>query len=221
MSIEHNYIPALGDPRLTPYYDLLMKWAFPEQRFKHELIRQARIRPGHTVVDLGCGTATLALMVAQEIPGAVVVGTDIDGDILAIGRRKIRRAGLATALVCNGADAVPLATSCCDRVLSTLVIHHLDTEAKLRALSEVFRLLRPGGELHIADFGPPNSIYAHMSAAIGRHLEQAHDNLAGELPAMMGEAGFIDVMVVGHRTTIVGDLAFYRAAKPERTSSEE
>ena len=84
------YIPALGFDWLTRFYDPVLRATLREDKFKRLLIEQARIEPGHDVLDLGCGTATLTIMVKQSCPAARVVGLDGDSKVLAIARQKHR-----------------------------------------------------------------------------------------------------------------------------------
>lgn len=93
-----HYIPALRYDWLTPLYDPIVGWMMREAAFKRRLVEQARIESGHHVLDLGCGTATLTILVKQAHPDAEVVGLDGGQRILDIARARIAKAGLAIAL---------------------------------------------------------------------------------------------------------------------------
>ena len=154
MSAPRNssgYIPALRNERLTRFYDPLMRWTLRETTFKRHLLRNARIQSGQRVLDLGCGTATLALMIKRACPQAEVIGFDAEARALGIARAKAARAHLEVTLDQGLAGQLPYVDDSFDRVLSSLFFHHLRTEDKRRALGEVFRVLRPGGELHVAE----------------------------------------------------------------------
>src|SRR3989337_1666309 len=146
---RQRYIPALEYDWLTPLYDPLMRWLMPEASFKGRLVEQAQIEPGHRVLDLGCGTGTLTILIKQLHPEAQVVGLDGDPKVLAIARAKAAKAGVEIALVRGMAFVLPFPDRSFDRVLSSLVLHHLNHDNKVRTLNEVFRLLQPGGQLHI------------------------------------------------------------------------
>ena len=139
-----EYIPALRYNCLTALYDPILRWTMRESVFKRRLVEQARIERGHRVLDLGCGTATLTLLLQQKHPGAQVVGLDGDPKVLEIARGKAARAGIPIVLDRGMAFELPYADGCFHRVLSSLLFHHLTQENKLRALREVFRVLRPG-----------------------------------------------------------------------------
>ena len=128
-----DFVPALGADWLTPLYDLFARLV-GERRFKRHLIEVAKIAPGHAVLDLGCGTGTLALLVKAACPQARVVGLDIDPRILAIARRKVQRAAAAIEIEQGSATEPPFAPASFDRVLSTLMLHHLTTDQKRQTM---------------------------------------------------------------------------------------
>jgi SAM-dependent methyltransferase len=95
-----------------------------------------------------------------------------------------------------------------------LVLHHLTSENKQRALKEVHRVLRAGGELHVADFGKPGTLPAYLISLIIRLFEDVMDNIKGLLPEMFAKAGLSQVVETAQYMTIVGTLALYKARKP-------
>ena len=214
MAKDGQYIPALGRDWLTPLYDPLQRWVMREDQFKSHLIRQAQIEPGDRVLDLGCGTATLTLLIKQIHPQSEVVGLDGDPRILAIARAKAANAGVEISLDHGMAFEMPYPDEAFDRVLSNLVLHHLTTENKQRALREVVRILRPSGELHVVDFGKPHTAWARLISRTMQRFEQAEDNLKGLLPAMFRQAGFDRVAETTRYATLFGTLSLYQGQKP-------
>jgi ubiquinone/menaquinone biosynthesis C-methylase UbiE len=186
-----------------------------ERRIKRRLLDGAAIGANADVLDLGCGTGTLAIMAAAHAPSARIVGLDMDPDILAIARRKVVRSGTRVTLAEGSATDPPFAPGSFDRVLTTLVLHHLTTDQKRRALAAARRLLRPGGELHVADFGRPHTALMRLLAH-GIHRFDGSDatgaNLRGELPGLVREAGFADVEETERWSTPFGTLTFLRGA---------
>jgi len=85
---KDEYIPALSFRILTPFYDFIQRWIVRDVRYKSRLIEQANIQAGQHVMDLGCGTGTLAIMAKQAQPKAEVMGLDADPDMLKVARLK-------------------------------------------------------------------------------------------------------------------------------------
>jgi ubiquinone/menaquinone biosynthesis C-methylase UbiE len=213
MSSQDSFIPALSYDALTPFYDRLLAVSMREQEFKRALIGQINLQPGDHILDLGCGTATLLLMLKNTEPTAEVIGLDADEKVLAIARRKIESAGLDIQLDQGMAYQLPYAESSLDHVTSSLVTHHLTLENKQRAFQEVYRVLRPGGTFHIADFGRPRHLWARLINPIMRDFEETRENFAGRLPDLLIEAGFIEVSETKHYGTMFGTLTLYAAKK--------
>lgn len=209
-----GYIPALRFRRLTPLYDPVLKWVMQEDVFKRRLIAQAAIQDGLQVLDLGCGTGTLTLMVKRLHPRAEVTGMDGDVEVLTIAKAKAKLAGLPIAWDHGLANQLPYPDGRFDRVLSSLMLHHLKRDLKRTAFSEVLRVLRPGGEFHIMDFGPPRTPAMRGIASILRHMEETSDNFNGLLPGFLSEVGFYQVAENGYIPTFLGPMTFYRAVKP-------
>ena len=209
-----DFVPALGLRMLTPLYDLAA-WVAGDTRIKRRLLEKAAIAQGADVLDVGCGTGTLALMAAAQAPSARIVGLDVDPDILSIARRKVAHTGGNVTLTEGSATAPPFAPASFDRVLSTLMLHHLTTSQKRETLSAVRRLLRPGGELHVADFGRPHTALMRLASQTF-HLFDGDDatgaNLRGELPGLIREAGFAEVEETERWSTPFGTVTFLRAA---------
>lgn len=214
MSNRDNYIPALSAGWLTPLYDPLLRWGMREDSFKRRLVSQANIQPGQRVLDLGCGTGTLTILIKLLSPEAEVVGLDGDPLVLDIARRKAADAGVKITLDQGMAYQMPYPNGSFDRVLSSLVLHHLTRADKQRAMFEVYHCLRPAGEFHIVDFGIPQGAYAALASLLIKRLERADDNINGLIPGMLRAAGFEQVQIAGHFTTIFGTLWSYLGKKP-------
>ena len=207
---EKRYIPALTFRWLTPLYDPLLKWVMREETFKRKMISQAAIQPTMKVLDLGCGTGTLTLMIKHAQPEAHVTGLDADSQVLDIAREKSR--GIEIQWDEGLASSVPYPDSTFDRVVTSLVIHHLATDDKRRAFKEVYRVLKPGGELHLIDFGAPQSFGMRFMTTLIRRFEETADNFDGLIPQFIQQAGFKSVQEE-HFTNIFGPLSMIRAIK--------
>jgi SAM-dependent methyltransferase len=217
-----RYVPALGYRTLTRFYDPVVALTTREHTFKRRLLREAGIAGGR-VLDLGCGTGTLSVWAKQSHPGAEVVGVDGDPEILKIARKKAERSGVDVRFDRAMAYDLPYPDDSFQRVLSSLLFHHLDHDGKGNAVGEVFRVLAPGGELLVADWGRPSSrlmraLFFGVQLLDG--FENTRDNVQGRLPSLFTQAGFREVDVLREYATIYGTLTLYRARKPEETGQE-
>ena len=220
MTDRKPFIPALGRDALTPIYDLGIRLTLPERRFKTRLVESARLTAGMRVLDVGCGTGTLLLIAAELAPAAVLFGVDIDDRILDRARQKIAVRGVRIQFERASATELPYADGSFERVLSTLAFHHLTREEKARAFVEAFRVLRSGGELHLGDFGAPDTRYSRVASYLTEQLggEHVQENYGGLLPAMARDAGFVGIEETSRFGTVVGVLRSFRAARPSIVS---
>lgn len=209
---NEEYIPALGLRILTPFYDFIQKWIVRDKRYKSRLIEQAQIQPGMRVMDLGCGTGTLAIMAKQAQPNAEVVGLDADPEMLKMAHAKKNQEKLDVKFEVGFTNNLPYPDASFDRVLSSIMIHHLKTPEKERTAREIYRVLKPGGQLHVIDFGKPSTIYGKLLGPFLHKFEEANDNIDGKLPIMFGEAG-LKVQEKGNFWTFFGDLTFLAGYK--------
>lgn len=213
MKKPRQYIPAFHFYWLTPWYDLVMRHLFHEEALKTALIAQAHIQSGQNVLDVGCGTDTLTLLIKQTQPDVTVYGLDVDSRVLDIARRKVEQAGEVVTLQQSTATCLPYADESFDHVFASLVLHHLARQDKQQALKEAFRVLKRGGELHVMDFGKPHDFVMRLISWVVRWFEEVHDHILGLLPVFIADAGFDRVEETVCYRTIAGTIVLYRAGK--------
>ena len=210
---NEEYIPALGLRILTPFYDFIQKWIVRDKRYKSRLIEQAQIQPGMRVMDLGCGTGTLAIMAKRAQPNAELVGLDADPEMLKMAYTKKDQENLDVKFDVGFTNDLPYPDASFDCVLSSIMIHHLKTPDKEKTAREIYRVLKPGGQLHVIDFGKPSTFYGKLLGPFLHKFEEANDNIDGKLPIMFREAG-LNVQEKGDFWTFFGDLTFLAGYKP-------
>ena len=209
-----GYVPALRYRALTRLYDPVVRATTREAEFKRRLLDQARIEPGHRVLDLACGTGTLAIEAKLREPDAELVGVDGDPEMLDRAREKAAAAGVEIELDEGLSTDLPYDDSSLDRVLATLFFHHLDPAGKRATFAEIARVLRPGGELHVADWGRPSD---PLMAALGWQvrlldgLDVTRENFDGSLPRLIGEGGLADVTETDRLRTPLGSMVLLSA----------
>lgn len=209
-----RFVPALRFRILTGLYDPLMATVMRESDWKAELVEQAVPRDDLRVLDLGCGTGTLTARLARSRRNVDVVGVDADSSVLGRARSRLATEGVRASLVEARAEALPLGDASFDRVVSSLLFHHLTTESKRAALREARRVLKPGGELHVADWARPEDSLMRLAFVPVRLLdgfETTADTVKGALPGLIAAAGFDQVEETRRRRTVFGTLAFLRA----------
>lgn len=208
----HDYLPAAGRDAFLPFYDLLTR-LLGMPRVYDTLIGQSAIADGMSVLEIGCGTGNLTTRLHRAHRGARVLGVDPDPRALVRAERKNSgRNGIE--FIRGYVQELPFEDNAFDRVLSSMMWHHLDGETKAAAASEILRVLRPGGSLHLVDIG------GDMSAADGffaRRLmrsDHAAGNLGDAIPSLFRSVGFDCTQVATHRQRGVGRLTYYRVTRP-------
>jgi ubiquinone/menaquinone biosynthesis C-methylase UbiE len=208
----HDYLPAAGHDALLPGYDLLTR-LFSFNRVHEMLIGQAELADNHRILEIGCGTGNLAVRASRAHPSASVIGSDPDPLALKRAQRKARQ--LTGIRFERGyAQNLSYADGEFDRVLSSMMLHHLDHDAKTAAAAEILRVLRPGGRLHLVDIGGSMTAHDGLAAWLVMRSPHAAGNLGDAIPRLLRSAGFDCTEVATQRHRFVGRLTYYRATRP-------
>lgn len=211
---DRGYLPALRYPALTPWFDSIARILFRERALKARLVERIALRPGWLALDIGCGTGTLAVLLKQSEPGAVIVGIDGDPTVLERARGKAAAANLEITFDVGMAQALPYPNDTFDVVTSTLMLHHLRHPDKVAAIREAFRVLRAGGAYYVIEFTRPRGRLMLALAKVSELLEETEDGVLGRLPGMFRDAGFSTVEEGETFVTPLGPVALFRCFKP-------
>lgn len=213
------FVPGMGVDWLLPVYDPLTG-LLGLHRTRRQLVAQAQLQPSQRVLDVGCGTGSLAVLIKQRYPGVEVVGLDPDENAIARAKRKAQRAGVRIQFDTGFSDPLPYPAGSFDRVFSSFMFHHLDRDVKAKTLREIRRVLNDGGGLHLLDFaGPAPTGHAHFRL-LHSH-SRLRDNAESTVVSMMTDAGLSGARQTSGRTLLGGlmRIAYYEAGN--RLTSED
>ena len=180
-------------------YDLMV-WFITrgrENALREEMLRLARLQQGESVLDVGCGTGSLAVAAKRKVgPAGAVYGVDASPEMIARANKKARKAGVEVTFKNAFAQSLPFQDGTFDAVLSTVMLHHLPRPARKELALEIRRVLRPGGRLLVIDFGAADK----GKKSFLDHFHRRHGHVEfNDVVAVLGEAGL--------RVTETGELA--------------
>jgi ubiquinone/menaquinone biosynthesis C-methylase UbiE len=200
-----RYVPAAGRASLTRFYDTGVRLTMREHLWRPMIVEQLASNGPRVIVDLGCGTGGLALPIARRLPDARVIGIDGDPEILDLARAK--RGADRVEWTHAYADALPIDDASVDSVVSSLVLHHLPCATKQAALAEARRILRPDGQLVVADWAAPQDPVMSLAFRALQQLdgiETTDDNRRGRIPHLIADAGFTQPLRLRRIRTLLG-----------------
>jgi len=193
-----------GVIRWAGRYDLLLTLITlgREGALRERLLDLARLAAGESVLDVGCGTGTLAIAAKRRVGGGVVRGIDASAEMIARAEKKARRAKADVTFETAFVESLPFPDAQFDVVLSTVMLHHLRRAVREQSVGEMHRVLKPGGRLLVVDFGRIPSKRRGLMAHFHRHGAVDLSDLIGlstaaELDIVeSGEVGFGTLLFV-------------------------
>jgi ubiquinone/menaquinone biosynthesis C-methylase UbiE len=208
-------MPAQTEGRLirwAPYYDLAVNITTLGQsrRLRKMTVDNALIKPGDSVLDVGCGTGAVTLLAkTRSGKDGKVYGIDPAPEMIVVARKKAARKGPEIDFRLGVIESLPFGDSTMDVVTSSLMMHHLPEDVKVRGLAEIYRVLKPGGRLLIADFmRPTGSFLNQLFIAFTRH--QALESGIEDLQKLLKDAGFGQIAKLEEKILMIG---FVRAIR--------
>jgi ubiquinone/menaquinone biosynthesis C-methylase UbiE len=220
---SHENLETQGSViRWANIYDLLVRMILlggGEEKLRESIVKLAQIQPGESVLDVGCGTGTLAITAKRKSDATVkMYGSDASPEMIQKAREKAIKAGVQVDFQPGLVEAIDFPDNSLDVVLSSFMVHHLPGDLKQKAFAEIFRVLRspdpssgkPGGRLIIVDFEPPKSGVSRtfLRFLLGPGM-MVIDNT--KVPRMLEAAGFASIKTgnAGHKlaTYISGQKA--------------
>ncbi|WP_285500535.1 class I SAM-dependent methyltransferase [Actinokineospora sp. NBRC 105648] len=214
---ERTFTPALGRFASTRFYDPVAS-LMRERLWRALLAMHVAARPDDVIVDVGCGTGSLALLLNRAEPEARIIGVDPDPEVLDLARGKAGadaptlewRVGMGDALV------ELLGAGSATAVVSSLVLHQCPIGMKRAIIASMAAVLRPGGRLVIADYGLQRTCLSRLGYRVVQLADGKEDtqpNAEGVLPHLMAEAGLHDVREADVVSTITGTISIYVARR--------
>jgi ubiquinone/menaquinone biosynthesis C-methylase UbiE len=197
--------------RWAPYYDLAVNLTTfgHARRLRKLTVDNALINPGDSVLDVGCGTGEVTLLAKTRAKDGKVYGIDPAPEMIDVARKKAARKKLDVDFRVGVIESLPFPDSSLDVVTSSLMMHHLPEDLKVRGLAESYRVLKPGGRLLIADFmRPTGSFLNHLFIAFTRH--QGLKSGIEDLQKLLKGAGFRQITQSDENVLIIG---FVRSMK--------
>ncbi len=198
---------------IAPWYDSLWCPAFGlGRRYRGRTMMLAAVQRGDHVLDVGCGTGWLTRRAADIAgPTGAASGIDAAPDMIRMAMQQATRERNAALFKVAMIEALPFQDSSFDLVVASLIIHHLPPDLKVVGLKEIYRVLKPGGRLFLAEPDRPNHrFWRIIFCPISLH-PNLRDHLQGRMPDLLRNAGFVSLAPLGHWHQL---LTFWSALKP-------
>ena len=215
---EAGFTPALGRPGLTRLYDLAIRLLTREQHWRAELLRRVAPKGGETILDIGCGTGTFAILLKQATPGARVIGLDSDPNLLRIAAAKAKKAGAAIEWRQGFSHDAAAFDRSEHKAVSSLVFHQVPLAGKRKGVAAMFQAVRNRGEVHIANYarqpGALMRMLFRLTVQLADGTADTQPNADGALEAILADLMGKEVQAEAVVRTATGAISLFRALAP-------
>ncbi len=183
------------------------------RRLRSLTVDQALLKPGESVLDVGCGTGAVTIPAKMKVGSkGRAAGIDPAPEMIAVARQKAKQAGLDIDFRVGVIESLPFSDATFDVVTSSLMMHHLTDRLRVKGLAEIWRTLKPGGRILIADMRrPTGSAFSRFFTSVVFHHGHVVEFGLQDLPGLLKEAGFVEVEQLDTHFLTIG---FVRAKKP-------
>ena len=191
--------------KMVPSYDSYMrKMTFGRERaLRATTVSLAQVKPGDSVLEIGCGTGTLTLAAKRQAGSSgKVFGIDIIPGMIELSQHKAAQAGEEITFQLGSIDEIPFSENQFDVVMCSFMIFHMSEKVRRKGIAEIFRVLKPQGRFLVVDLALPTQALPRAIAKMlfGGMLE--HD--LRELLPLMEDSGFTDVEIATVKFRILG-----------------
>jgi ubiquinone/menaquinone biosynthesis C-methylase UbiE len=223
-SADRSFTPAAGSFAGVRYYDLLVRLLTREGIWRPKLLDLIAPQPGQTIVEVGCGSGTLAVAIKRRCPSATVIAIDPDPAVLEIARHKADAAGTAIDFRQGFLDEQGILPGSVDTAYCSLVLHQVPVATKTALINQLADLLAPRGRMHIADYGQQSGLMRmlfRMTVQQADGLADTQPNADGLLEHLLANARFTPIGSDSRIATPSGTIAlFTRTFRDDKESNK-
>ena len=200
-------------------YDVVMEAVMfgRGRRLRAQMIELMDFNPTDEMLDLGCGTGSLTLQIAEMLrDGGQIIGVDAAIKMIEVANKKCKKKEIEDRCSFRAeiAERLTFADASFDYCINTMFYHHLPAELKVASLEEAFRVLRPGGKFVTIDIDKPDNFFAWLFVMAGYVClvqPAIKENIDGLLPSLIAQAGFEGLRLIDKRW---GMISVYHCIKP-------
>lgn len=181
---------------MAHYYDMLGFFWFQgrEKEIRRMTVEMAGIKPGDSVLEIGCGTGALTLPIkAQAGPKGKVCGIDAAPEMVAVAQEKAAKAAIDIEFKQGFLQDLPYPAQSFDEVLCSFMIFHTSQGVRVKGFAEIARVLKPGGRAFILDTSTPTRPW--VKAVVKHLMGRMVSHSLSELVPLLQSNGFKDIQV--------------------------